>query len=268
MVTMSGGGAGTMAVAAAAAAVALAAPGRADATWSIVAVTPGGAMGVAIASCVDVDLRASTSVQPRILPFRSRPGRPARGALVVQAAFEPRNWDRAQRLLRQGLPPAEIVARLTDPTADPRAAERQYGIVAANGRVATYTGEATPGWSGVQTAPGLAALGNTLVGPDVVGRAFAAVRASRAPQIELRLMAGLRAGLRAGGDARCGPFGASSAALVASSGTRFTALSAVRWPPRAGVIGALDRKLRASLARDARRQESVLRRRSQMLGPK
>lgn len=225
-------------------------------------------MGVAIASCVDVDLRDSTSVQPRIPPFRSRPGRPARGALVVQAAFEPRNRDRAHRLLRQGVPPAEIVTRLTDPAVDPGAAERQYGVVAANGRAATFTGGSTPGWSGVKTAPGLAVLGNTVVGPDVVRSAFAAVRASRAPLIERRLMAGLRAGLRAGGDARCGPFGASSAALVASSGSRFTLLSAVRWPPRPGVIGALDLKLRASLARGVRRQESVLRSRSQMLGPK
>jgi uncharacterized Ntn-hydrolase superfamily protein len=235
----------------AAAGLAAGAPDRAEATWSIVAVDRGtGSMGVASASCVDYDLRAIAHVQPRIAPFRGRPARPARGALVVQAAFEPANWARAGRLLESGLAPAGIVGRLADPASDPRAAERQYGVVGADGRVATYTGAATVGWSGARTARGLAVLGNYLSGPRVVARAFAAYRALRSRPFERRLMAALLAGARAGGDNRCGPTRATSAAIVAQTPRRFTAVSAITWPPGArNAVAALDRKLRRALAR-------------------
>jgi uncharacterized Ntn-hydrolase superfamily protein len=234
------------------AAAASSAPGRADATWSIVAVNPGsGAMGVAIASCTDSDLRHSLHVQPEVRSFGRRPARPARGALVVQASYSPTNWARAGRLLSQGLGPEEIVRRLTDPAGDPGVAVRQYAVVGPDGAVATHTGEAAAGWSGERTARGVAVLGNYLTGPLVVSQAFAAYRSAASLPLERRLVRALQAGARAGGDNRCGGDRAKSAALMVSAPRRYTFLSAITGSvgPR-NAVAVLARTLPTALARN------------------
>ena len=231
--------------------VAVAATGQATATWSVLAVDPKrDAMGVASASCVDADIRPIMLVFPELAPIGRRPGRPARGVGIVQAAFEPGNWSLAGRLMKRGLAPADVLARLTDPARDPRSGERQYGIVGARGAVATFTGPSTPAWSGAMTARGLAVLGNTLAGPEVVSEAFAAYRSTRSPLLERRLIRALAAGARAGGDNRCGPLRATSAGMIVVAPGRWTFLAAVTSrPAQRNAVAVLERKLRSHLAR-------------------
>jgi uncharacterized Ntn-hydrolase superfamily protein len=88
-------------------------------------------------------------------------------------------------------------------------AQRQYGVVDADGRSVTYTGEGCHPWAGGVAKPGLAAQGNLLTGPEVIEALVAAFEVDAAPFPE-RLLAGLLAADRAGGDRR----GRQSAALL------------------------------------------------------
>jgi hypothetical protein len=231
-----------------AALVGLASAGQATATWSVLAVDQQRrAMGVASASCIAADIRPIMLVYPRLAPFGPRPGRPARGVGVVQAAFEPGNWSLAGRLMTRGLAPREVVARLTDPARDPRVGERQYAIVGARGAVATYTGAATLAVSGTRTARGLAVLGNSLAGPEVIDEAFTAYGRARSALLERRLIRALAAGGRAGGDVRCGPLRATSAGIWVEAPGRSTFLGVVT--PGRNAVAVLQERLRARLGR-------------------
>ena len=117
-------------------------------------------------------------------------------------------------LLRDGLPPIQVLAELT--AGDDDQAHRQAGIVGASGPGATYTGSACFAWAGGlagedSSGAGFAIQGNILAGPQVVEamhRSFLATDPS-APLAD-RLYASLLAGDRAGGDRR----GRQSAALL------------------------------------------------------
>ena len=88
---------------------------------------------------------------------------------------------------------------------------RQVGIVDVEGRAASHTGPACVEWAGGVTGDGYAILGNILTGEEVV-LAMQAAYLESDPEAPLaqRLMAALRAGDAAGGDAR----GRQSAALL------------------------------------------------------
>jgi uncharacterized Ntn-hydrolase superfamily protein len=92
---------------------------------------------------------------------------------------------------------------------DPQIAQRQYGMVAADGASVTFTGEGCHPWAGGVAKPGLAAQGNILAGPQVID-ALVAGYEQHAGAFPERLLAGLRAAARAGGDQR----GKQSAALL------------------------------------------------------
>jgi uncharacterized Ntn-hydrolase superfamily protein len=235
-----------------AAVIGVAAAGQATATWSVLAVDPQRqAMGVASASCLASDIRPIMLVYPELVPFGRRPGRPARGVGVVQAAFESGNWSLAGRLMKRGLAPGEVVARLADPARDPRVAERQYAVIGARGAVATFTGPATLTFSGARTARGLAVLGNSLTGREVIDQAFAAYGRTRSPLLERRLIRALAAGGRAGGDVRCGSIRATTAGIWVEAPGRSTFIGVVT--PGRNAVAVLQRKLRAHLARLADR---------------
>src|SRR6478735_2170688 len=63
---------------------------------------------------------------------------PGVGAIATQAYANPRYGPQGLQLLAEGLSAAEVVARLTD--ADDGRADRQVGVVDAQGAGATYTG--------------------------------------------------------------------------------------------------------------------------------
>ncbi len=109
--------------------------------------------------------------------------------------------------LAAGEDPSAILAGLV--AADSMGANRQAGIVDAQGSSATWTGAACIPWAGGRTVPGVAIQGNCLTGPEVVDAMLAAWEAST-ESFPRRLVAALRAGDQAGGDAR----GRQSAALL------------------------------------------------------
>ncbi|MBB5377249.1 putative Ntn-hydrolase superfamily protein [Deinococcus metalli] len=93
---------------------------------------------------------------------------------------------------------------------DPGIAQRQFGIVDAFGRSATFTGPGCHAWAGGVALPDVAIQGNILTGPEVVDAMLAAWHAGAGLSLPARLLGALRAGDDAGGDRR----GRQSAALL------------------------------------------------------
>lgn len=129
------------------------------------------------------------------------------GAIATQSYANTTYGPDGLKLLREGLSPEEVIAKLTGP--DGEREHRQVGIVDAKGRAATFTGKRCLDWAGGRTGAGFAAQGNILVSAatvDAMARAFAEAKGELAE----RLMAALEAGEKGGGDAR----GRQSAAIA------------------------------------------------------
>lgn len=129
------------------------------------------------------------------------------GAVATQSYANPRYGPDGLALLRQGLSAEEVAKRLTD--ADDGRAQRQLGIVDANGGAVTFTGDECHDWAGGRTGAGYAAQGNLLVSGETVDALAETFEASSGPLAE-RLLDALAAAQAAGGDRR----GQQSAALV------------------------------------------------------
>lgn len=129
------------------------------------------------------------------------------GAVASQAHVNTTYGARALELLAGGASPDDCVAafRVDDPHID----VRQFGIVAADGASATFTGEACHAWAGGTAGPNFAAQGNILTGAGVVDALVAVFARDDLPFPE-RLVEALRAADAAGGDRR----GRESAALL------------------------------------------------------
>jgi uncharacterized Ntn-hydrolase superfamily protein len=129
------------------------------------------------------------------------------GAIATQAHANPR-YGPDGLALRDGLDAESVAARLT--AADDGRAERQLGVVDAEGGAASYTGEECLDWAGGRTGPGYAAQGNILVSDETVDAlAETFERGAGAPLAE-RLLDCLDAAQTAGGDRR----GQQSASLL------------------------------------------------------
>ncbi len=129
------------------------------------------------------------------------------GAVATQSLVNVSLGPKGLELLKNGLSPREVVEEFKK--IDTRLDLRQLGIVDAQGRSHTYTGENCIPWAGGRTGKGYAIQGNILTGSEVVEemeRAFLETEGSLAR----RLVAALQAGQKAGGDAR----GKQSAALI------------------------------------------------------
>jgi uncharacterized Ntn-hydrolase superfamily protein len=133
---------------------------------------------------------------------------PGVGAVATQAHANPRYGPEGLQLLAEGLSAAEVVARLTD--ADEGRADRQVGVVDAQGGGATYTGSDCMDWAGGLAGPGFAAQGNILVGEETVAALAATFTGTRGRPLAERLLECLAAAQAAGGDRR----GQQSAALL------------------------------------------------------
>jgi uncharacterized Ntn-hydrolase superfamily protein len=170
-------------------------------TWTIVAVdATTGDVGVAGASCVP-DLHADGLAALA----------PGKGAAATQALFTMENRNRVFQLLKEGVSADEIIRQVSDPGADSRVADRQYGVVTmSNGSVTAkaFTGSNNLEWSGTQQDTGMSVTiqGNSLVSEAVVSSALQAFGSdSNLDHNTLpdRLMRALEAGSAAGGDSRC-----------------------------------------------------------------
>ncbi len=129
------------------------------------------------------------------------------GAVATQSFANTSFGWRGLELLEKGLTPEEVVEVLIRHDDNPT--RRQMGIVAADGRSATYTGEQCLAWAGGRNGPNYAVQGNILAGEAVVTgmeRAFLETQGTLAD----RLYAALLAGEANGGDAR----GKQSAAIL------------------------------------------------------
>lgn len=176
----------------------------AHATWSITATDPTtGEVGVAVASCVPGEV-----VRVAVLA-------PGQGAAATQAALNFESGPTLLSALESGASAEEVVAEVTDPSYDPQAAQRQFGVITVAGTVAGFTGsEALPVALNQANPAGTAtAQGNILVGDAVVADSLAAFDTTQGDLAE-KLLAALQAGSAAGGDSRCGERTASAAALL------------------------------------------------------
>ena len=163
-------------------------------TFSIVAAS-GDELGVAVAS----KFLAVGSVVPW--------ARAGAGAVATQAYANPTLGPRGLDLMGAGRPARDALDALL--AEDAGRAKRQAGMVDARGRSATFTGPECPAWAGGRKGKGYACQGNILAGPRVVD-AMAETFESTEGDLAARLLAALRAGDEAGGDAR----GRQSAALL------------------------------------------------------
>lgn len=128
------------------------------------------------------------------------------GAVATQAFAKIGFGPDGLALMRSGQSAAETLAELLRD--DPKAADRQVGIVDARGGAAAHSGASCFDWAGHVIGEGFTCQGNILAGPQVVEAMAAAFRAAVGP-LEDRLFAALMAGDQAGGDRR----GRQSAAI-------------------------------------------------------
>lgn len=130
------------------------------------------------------------------------------GAVATQSFTDVTFGARGLELLQRGHAAEDVLSSLLE--GDHQRELRQVGIVAADGRSATFTGSECLEWAGGRSGPGYAVQGNILVGPGVVDGLLAGFE--RTPRLPLayRLVEALREAQRAGGDRR----GQESAALL------------------------------------------------------
>jgi uncharacterized Ntn-hydrolase superfamily protein len=129
------------------------------------------------------------------------------GAIATQAFANVAYGPDGLALLEGGLSAPAAVDALVGP--DAHRAQRQVGIVDADGGSATYTGSECLAWAGGRTGDGWAAQGNILAGSGVVDALADTFLAGGRPFPEL-LVACLAAADEQGGDRR----GRESAALL------------------------------------------------------
>jgi len=129
------------------------------------------------------------------------------GAVATQSYANTTFGWRGLELLEKGAAPAEIVEILVRNDDDPQ--RRQFGIVAADGKSATYTGEGCLHWAGGRSGPDYAIQGNILASEEVVTAMEKTFLESGGTLAE-RIYAALVAGDEKGGDAR----GKQSAAML------------------------------------------------------
>ena len=120
-------------------------------------------------------------------------------ALSTQALVNPMYAIHAMPRLRAGEPAEAVLGSLVAP--DPGAAQRQFHIIDAAGRIAQHTGANCVTWAGHVRGQDVSIAGNMLAGPAVVQRALEAYLAATGSLAE-RLILALAAGEAAGGDKR------------------------------------------------------------------
>jgi uncharacterized Ntn-hydrolase superfamily protein len=119
------------------------------------------------------------------------------GAVVTQNRTDPRLGPLLLDALRVGIAPAGAVMRTIE--AHPHPDWRQLGVLDAGGNVGHFTGERAGRAAGAAPGPDCLAVGNMLTN-DAVLPAIASGFTAADGELAGRLIAGLRAGQRAGGE--------------------------------------------------------------------
>jgi uncharacterized Ntn-hydrolase superfamily protein len=158
-------------------------------TFSIVAADPeAGEVGVAVAS--------RFFAVGTVVPFALA----GVGAVATQSFANTTFGPRGLELLERGVTADEVVRVLT--RGDDGREQRQLGVVAANGSVATYTGTKCNAWAGGRTGQNYAVQGNILAGEAVVAAMERGFLDTKGKTLAERLYAAIVAGDAKGGDAR------------------------------------------------------------------
>jgi uncharacterized Ntn-hydrolase superfamily protein len=166
-------------------------------TWSIIARDEKtGNLGIAVAS--------KFFAVGACIPY----GASGVGAIATQALLNSLYGTHGLRLLREGMPPEDVVRRLV--ANDSGQEHRQLHVMDARGTTAAHTGTACVPWCGHIEARHVSIAGNMLAGADILDDTAAAYQANATLPFAQRLVAAMQAGERAGGDKR----GKQSAALV------------------------------------------------------
>jgi uncharacterized Ntn-hydrolase superfamily protein len=163
-----------------------------------------------IVAC-DLDARQwGVAVQSKFLAVGSVVpwAEPHVGAIATQSYANPRYGPDGLALLRAGRSAEEVVELLT--ATDDGRAERQVGIVDAQGYAATFTGDECHDWAGGRTGNGYAAQGNILVSQQTVDALAVTFEENGHLSLAERLVECLAAAQAAGGDRR----GQQSASLL------------------------------------------------------
>jgi uncharacterized Ntn-hydrolase superfamily protein len=129
------------------------------------------------------------------------------GAVATQSFANTSFGWRGLELLEKGVTPEEAIKILIRNDDDPQ--RRQLGIVSADGKSATYTGEKCLAWAGGRNGPNYAIQGNILASEEVVTAMEKTFLETKGTLAE-RLYAALLAGDAKGGDSR----GKESAAML------------------------------------------------------
>jgi uncharacterized Ntn-hydrolase superfamily protein len=172
-------------------------------TFSIAAVDPRtGESGVAVTTRVACVGNAVPHVRAGV------------GAVATQAFTRVEYGPELLDMLASGIDPATALRRAL--ATDTLEAQRQVGVVAADGRTAQHTGSGANAWAGQRAGSHYVVQGNLLVGGEVLDSVAAAFERSAASGRHLadRLIEALAAGGGAGGDARRGRV-QSAAVIVA-----------------------------------------------------
>lgn len=133
---------------------------------------------------------------------------PGVGAVATQARIKASWGAEGLSLMRDGASAEQAAERLV--AADPWRAQRQLGIVDADGRAHAFTGAGCLDWAGHRTGDGYAAQGNMLVSAATLDALADTFESGHGRLLADRLLDALDAAQAAGGDRR----GQQAAALL------------------------------------------------------
>ena len=199
-------------------------------TWSILARTPDGQFGVAIASRFFAVGALCVHTQRGV------------GALSTQALMNPLFGPLGMQLMQSGLSAAQVMHELL--LTDEGRAQRQVHLLPAQGLPVAHTGTACIDWCGHMAGDDFSIAGNMLAGPQVLEETARAFQAAAGAPLAERLLQALQAGEDAGGDKR----GKQSAALKIQADEDYLQLD-LRVDDHAEPVLELKRLLEKSLER-------------------
>ncbi|NWL33620.1 DUF1028 domain-containing protein [Paenarthrobacter nitroguajacolicus] len=183
-------------------------------TFSIAATDGSGRFGIAVSS-------SSPAVAARCAHLRD-----GVGAVSSQNITDPRLGTALLDRLQAGYSAQEAIDAVVQES--PAVDYRQLVVLDANGGSAVFSGERTLGVFGEGRGPNSVAAGNMLAAPGIAQVLCDAFEAT-AGELEVRLMAALRAAVAAGGEA--GPVRSAGLSVVSGHGWRDTDLR-VDWHDR------------------------------------
>ncbi|MFI7610279.1 DUF1028 domain-containing protein [Nonomuraea terrae] len=165
-------------------------------TFSVLG-TDGSAVGIAVSS-------SSPAVAARCVHLRA-----GVGGAASQNVTDPRLGTTLLDALESGLAPDKALAEVV--AATPEAAHRQLTVLNLAGESAVFSGARALGVVAERRGRSVVAAGNMLATPDVVDAVVRGFESAEG-ELELRLLAGLEAGLSAGGEA--GPLHSAGLSVV------------------------------------------------------